>query len=119
MQFGVLLSLVSLFALGTSATAIHARHGGYGTPPSPPKGSYPQPSGISGPWYGCPDTNKDSHGKVAELCDKPPHTGKSFGCTYRTGRGTGTHTCTYDAKSGECNGLYFYHISAVKSFAYT
>ncbi|KAJ7050395.1 hypothetical protein C8F01DRAFT_1264071 [Mycena amicta] len=98
MQLRVVLSLLSVFAIGTCATAVYPRR------PTPAKGSYSQPSGISSPWYGCPETNNEKHGKVSELCDTPPHSGSSFGCTYRTGKGTGTHTCTYDAKSGECNG---------------
>ncbi|KAJ7604831.1 hypothetical protein DFH06DRAFT_274601 [Mycena polygramma] len=61
----------------------------------------PQPSATP-PSYSCPDTNTGSHAKVSELCDSPPHSGTLFGCTYRTGSGTGTHACTYNSKTGQC-----------------
>ncbi|KAJ7722847.1 hypothetical protein B0H16DRAFT_1599837 [Mycena metata] len=60
----------------------------------------PHPSSTS-PWWSCPETDTASHSKVPELCDSPPHKGSIFGCTYLTGTGTGTHSCTYDAKTGE------------------
>ncbi|KAJ6597784.1 hypothetical protein DFH09DRAFT_1356887 [Mycena vulgaris] len=86
MQFRV-LALLSL-AVAASASVV-GRHA-----------AQPQPS-STGPWYGCPDTNTSSHGKVSELCDSPPHSGTLFGCTYRTGTGTGTHSCTYNSKTGK------------------
>ncbi|KAJ7118023.1 hypothetical protein C8R43DRAFT_1241996 [Mycena crocata] len=90
MQFR-LVALLSLAA--TVSASVVGRHG------SGP--SKPQPS-STGPWYGCPDSSTNSHGKVAELCDSPPHSGTLFGCTYHTGTGTGTHSCTYNAKTGVC-----------------
>ncbi|KAJ7026806.1 hypothetical protein C8F04DRAFT_1124306 [Mycena alexandri] len=62
--------------------------------------AHPQPSSTS-TWWSCPDKNTRSHGKVPELCDSPPHQGSIFGCTYLTGTGTGTHSCTYNVKTGE------------------
>ncbi|KAF7292514.1 hypothetical protein MKEN_01475800 [Mycena kentingensis (nom. inval.)] len=104
MQLRTILSIVSFLALaasGTSAGAVYARHRD-ATPAKQQQHS--QPSSGSTPWYGCPDKSSGGHSKVVELCDSPPHKGKSFGCTYHTGKGTGTHWCTYDARTGECNG---------------
>ncbi|KAJ7692886.1 hypothetical protein B0H17DRAFT_1200213 [Mycena rosella] len=96
MQFR-LLALLSLSAF-VSASVV-GRHGGRGGQQAG-HAPNPQPSSTS-PWYGCPDTNTASHGKVAEQCDSPPHSGTLFGCTYHTGTGTGTHSCTYNAKTGQ------------------
>ncbi|KAJ6617087.1 hypothetical protein B0H10DRAFT_2434613 [Mycena sp. CBHHK59/15] len=88
MQFRV-FALLSLAALASASVVGRAPN--------------PQPSAGS-PSYTCPDTNTSSHGKVSELCDRPPHGGSLFGCTYRTGTGTGVHSCTYNSKTGECTG---------------
>ncbi|KAF7319248.1 hypothetical protein HMN09_00262300 [Mycena chlorophos] len=101
MQFRAIISVLSLFALSAtsvSGTAVHGR----ATPAK--RASSHQPSGLSNPWYSCAPTNKYNFGKVDELCDSPPHSGWTFGCTYSTGKGTGTHSCTYDSQTGECNG---------------
>ncbi|KAJ7468248.1 hypothetical protein B0H11DRAFT_2046004 [Mycena galericulata] len=83
-----LLALLSLSAI-VSASVV-GRHA-----------AQPQPSSTP-PSYTCPDYNNYGHSKVSELCDYPPHSGSLFGCTYRTGRGTGTHACTYNTKTGSC-----------------
>ncbi|KAJ7718365.1 hypothetical protein DFH07DRAFT_784964 [Mycena maculata] len=97
MQFR-LFALLSLSAAVVSASVV-GRH-----PASVVARAQPQPSSGSGSSWTCPDTNKNSQSKVTELCDAPPHSGTLFGCTYRTGSGTGTHACTYNTKTGECTG---------------
>ncbi|KAJ6562332.1 hypothetical protein B0H19DRAFT_1259916 [Mycena capillaripes] len=106
MQFRF-LALLSLCAVASASVA--GRHA-----------AQPHPSATP-PSYSCPEMNASSHGKVSELSDSPPHKGTLFGCTsdvvgallrssayvefcsYRTGTGTGTHSCTYNSKTGECN----------------
>ncbi|KAJ7165421.1 hypothetical protein C8R46DRAFT_1074599 [Mycena filopes] len=85
------LHLLALFSLaGVASASVVGRHA-----------APAQPSATS-TWWHCPDKNTSSHHKITELCDSPPHQGALFGCTYATGTGTGTHSCVYDAKTGDC-----------------
>ncbi|KAJ7628888.1 hypothetical protein FB45DRAFT_1059557 [Roridomyces roridus] len=88
MQFRSIIALIS-FAAAASATAVIY------------KPAQPQPSAAP-PAYSCPDNNNYGHGRVNHLSDWPPHQGSLFGCTYNTGHGTGTHSCTYNSRSGAC-----------------
>ncbi|KAJ7080943.1 hypothetical protein B0H15DRAFT_996494, partial [Mycena belliarum] len=88
MQFRVLALLV---LAATASARVVQRHAGEPASPQPSAGS---------PWYGCPEYSRSNHGQVYEQCDRPPHSGTLFGCTYRTGKGTGTHSCTYNSRTG-------------------
>jgi len=64
----------------------------------------PKPSATpTSPGWHCPDRDTQSRGKLDEFCDKPPHKGSLFGCTYDNGKG-GNYVCTFDSKTGECTG---------------
>ncbi|KAJ7588110.1 hypothetical protein C8J56DRAFT_889938 [Mycena floridula] len=64
-----------------------------------------QPSGVPSSGWHCPQSDNNSQSWIDWLSDRPPHHKKlQFGCTYRTGHGSGTYVCSYDSKSGECTG---------------
>ena len=75
----------------------------------------PKPSATpTSPGWHCPDRDTQSRGKLDEFCDKPPHKGTLFGCTYASciflspnlilpysydnGKG-GNYVCTFDSVS--------------------